>query len=42
VYINFGNASHGTRIVALVSSMISVVLVMQLMFDATSAYCAWA
>lgn len=37
--INVGNISHGTRIVAFVSCMISVVLVMQLMFDATSANC---
>ena len=36
-----GNVSHGTLIVAFVSCMISVVLVMQLMFGATSAYCAW-
>lgn len=42
MYINFGNVSHGTRIVAFVSRMISVVLLMQLMFDATLAYCPWA
>lgn len=42
VYINVGNISHGTRIVAFVSCMISVVLVMLLMFDAASANCTWA
>jgi len=37
-----GNISHGTCIVAFVSCMFNVVLVIQLMFDATSAYCVWA
>ena len=37
-----GNVSRGTHIVAFVSCMINVVLVMQLMFDATSAYYVWA
>jgi hypothetical protein len=37
-----GNVSHGTHIVVFVPCMISVVLVMQLMFDVTVAYCAWA